>query len=309
MNVKREKKINDMGVKPRRRKRHMEKRQVLYGYLFTLPWLVGFLSFTLYPLFSSLSMSFQRVKISGDGIVTTFIGLGNLVYALTLDFEFLNAVFETARFVIVLTPLIVILALILAMLLNKKLMFRTFFRAIYFLPVIIISGGLMSSLEKNGVFEIIDLTENGILRWMNYTNFKEVYLVIELLLKNIFSVLWFSGVQILIYLSGLQKLDSATYEAAHIDGASNWQVFWKLTFPSMKQFTTLNIVYTIVLLATFPTSKVVVLIKNNMFGQGDYQGLGYSSALSWIYFVMIILIMLLFLLLSGIGKERRANGK
>ncbi|MDF2542333.1 MAG: transporter permease [Herbinix sp.] len=288
-----------------KKRRGMEKRKAFYGYLFTLPWLIGFLSFTLYPLASSLHMSLNKVQISAEGINTTFVGTGNLIYALTLDFEFLEAVIETGRFVIVLTPLIVILALILAMLLNKKLMFRTFFRAIYFLPVIIISGGLMSSLEKNGVFDIIDLTENGILRWMNYTNFRQVYLIIELLLKNIFSVLWFSGVQILIYLSGLQKLDQATYEAAYIDGASSWQVFWKLTFPAMKQFTTLNIVYTIVLLATFPSSKVVALIKSNMFGQGDYQGLGYSSALAWIYFVMIILIMSLFLLLTGIGKERK----
>ncbi len=166
----------------------------------------------------------------------------------------------------------------------------------------------MNSLEKNGAFDIVDLTENSILRWMNHSGFHQIYYVIELLLKNIFYVLWFSGVQILIYLSGLQKLDQATYEAAYIDGASNWQAFWKLTFPAMKQFTTLNIVYTVVLIATFPTSKVVTLIMKNMFGQGDFQGLGYSSALSWIYFVVIILIMFLFLALTGIGTERKRKG-
>ena len=283
----------------------MKKRKALFGYLFTLPWLLGFLSFTLYPLVYSFYMVFHKVQIGADGITTKFLGLGNLIYALSLDFEFLDAILETGRFILVLTPLIVILALILAMLLNRKLWFRTVFRAVYFLPVIIISGGLMSSLEKNGAFEIIDLTENSILRWMNYSDFNQVYLVIELLLKNIFSVLWFSGVQILIYLSGLQKLDKAIYEAAYIDGASSWQVFWKLTFPAMKQFTILNIVYTIVLLATFPTSTVVTLIKKNMFGLGDFQGLGYSSALSWIYFILIILIMFLFLAVTGIGKERR----
>ena len=286
----------------------MKKRKALFGYLFTLPWLIGFLSFTLFPLVDSLYMAFHKVQISADGISTKFLGTGNLMYALSLDFEFLDAIFEISKYILILTPLIVILALILAMLLNRKLWFRTFFRAIYFLPVIILSGGLMNSLEKNGAFDIVDLTENSILRWMNYSDFHQIYYVIELLLKNIFYVLWFSGVQILIYLSGLQKLDQATYEAAYIDGASNWQAFWKLTFPAMKQFTTLNIVYTVVLIATFPTSKVVTLIMKNMFGQGDFQGLGYSSALSWIYFVVIILIMFLFLALTGIGTERKRKG-
>lgn len=286
----------------------MKKRKALFGYLFTLPWLIGFLSFTLFPLVDSLYMAFHKVQISADGISTKFLGTGNLMYALSLDFEFLDAIFEISKYILILTPLIVILALILAMLLNRKLWFRTFFRAIYFLPVIILSGGLMNSLEKNGAFDIVDLTENSILRWMNHSGFHQIYYVIELLLKNIFYVLWFSGVQILIYLSGLQKLDQATYEAAYIDGASNWQAFWKLTFPAMKQFTTLNIVYTVVLIATFPTSKVVTLIMKNMFGQGDFQGLGYSSALSWIYFVVIILIMFLFLALTGIGTERKRKG-
>lgn len=286
----------------------MKKRKALFGYLFTLPWLIGFLSFTLFPLVDSLYMAFHKVQISADGISTKFLGTGNLMYALSLDFEFLDAIFEISKYILILTPLIVILALILAMLLNRKLWFRTFFRAIYFLPVIILSGGLMNSLEKNGAFDIVDLTENSILRWMNHSGFHQIYYVIELLLKNIFYVLWFSGVQILIYLSGLQKLDQATYEAAYIDGASNWQAFWKLTFPAMKQFTTLNIVYTVVLIATFPTSKVVTLIMKNMFGQGDFQGLGYSSALSWIYFVVIILIMFLFLALTGIGTERKHKG-
>lgn len=286
----------------------MKKRKALFGYLFTLPWLIGFLSFTLFPLVDSLYMAFHKVQISADGISTKFLGTGNLMYALSLDFEFLDAIFEISKYILILTPLIVILALILAMLLNRKLWFRTFFRAIYFLPVIILSGGLMNSLEKNGAFDIVDLTENSILRWMNHSGFHQIYYVIELLLKNIFYVLWFSGVQILIYLSGLQKLDQATYEAAYIDGASNWQAFWKLTFPAMKQFTILNIVYTVVLIATFPTSKVVTLIMKNMFGQGDFQGLGYSSALSWIYFVVIILIMFLFLALTGIGTERKRKG-
>ncbi len=290
------------------KKMSMKKRKALFGYLFTLPWLIGFLSFTLFPLVDSLYMAFHKVQISADGISTKFLGTGNLMYALSLDFEFLDAIFEISKYILILTPLIVILALILAMLLNRKLWFRTFFRAIYFLPVIILSGGLMNSLEKNGAFDIVDLTENSILRWMNHSGFHQIYYVIELLLKNIFYVLWFSGVQILIYLSGLQKLDQATYEAAYIDGASNWQAFWKLTFPAMKQFTTLNIVYTVVLIATFPTSKVVTLIMKNMFGQGDFQGLGYSSALSWIYFVVIILIMFLFLALTGIGTERKHKG-
>lgn len=291
-------------MKKTKRKIGLARKKALMGYLFTLPWALGFLAFTVFPLLFSLYMSTQRVKITADGIKTTMVGIGNFSYAITLDFEFIQACLDTLRFVSILTPLIVILALILAMLLNQKMKFRGVFRAIYFLPVVILNGILLSTMEKNGAFDIFNLSENGILRWLQHSDFGEVYAIIQLLLSNIFTVLWFSGVQILIYLSGLQKLSRETYEAAHIDGANSWQTFWKLTFPSLKQFTSLNIVYTIVLLSTFPTSPAMELIKKEMFGQSEFQGLGYASAVSWIYFILILIVLFIFLALTGFGRKK-----
>jgi ABC-type sugar transport system permease subunit len=290
-------------MKKAKRKFGLDRKKALLGYLFTLPWALGFLAFTLFPLLFSLFMSTQKVKITADGIKTAPVGIGNFSYAITLDFTFIQSTLDTMRFVTVLTPLIVILALILAMLLNQKMKFRGVFRGIYFLPVVILNGILLSTMEDNGAFDIFDLSENGVLRWLEYSDFGEVYAIIKLLLSNIFTVLWFSGVQILVYLSGLQKLSREIYEAAYIDGANSWQTFWKLTFPSMKQFTSLNIVYTIVLLSTFPTSPVMKHIKTQMFGQA-VQGLGYASAISWIYFIFILVLLFIFLALTGIDRKK-----
>lgn len=284
---------------------NLKRREALLGYLFTLPWVVGFVLLTLFPLVYSLYMSTQRVEISAEGIDSKPIGFANFVYALTVDFPFIEAVIETMQKVVILTPLIVIISLIIAMLLNQKLFMRGLFRAIFFLPVIIISGGLYNSLERNGAFSIVDLQQSSILRWMEYSELGIVFSIIELLISNIFIVMWLSGVQILIYLSGLQKLSKEIYEAAEIDGATRWQRFWKLTFPAMNHFTILNLVYTIVLLSGFSAFPLMGYIKDKMFGYGEFVGLGYTSALAWIYFVLVLIVLFIFLFLSGFRFGKR----
>lgn len=291
----------------KKKRTSLEKRKARYGYLFTTHWLIGFLVFTLFPLVFSLYMSTQKVTITSQGIATAPMGIGNFIYALTLDFKLLEALLETAKSVVIMTPLIIVLALILALLLNQKIRLRGIFRAVYFLPVIIISGTLMSMLENNNAFAMMDLEKSQALAWVKEIGIGPVYDMIRFLLENISTVLWFSGVQILVYLSGLQKNSSAVYEAAKIDGASTWQTFWAITFPAVNQFTVLNAVYTIVLLSTFPTSPVMQRIQTILFGVKDYEGLGYTSAVTWIYFVVILLILSVFLLILGVRPKRKGN--
>jgi ABC-type sugar transport system permease subunit len=282
-----------------------KKRTAAFGYLFSAHWALGFLALTLYPFLFSLYMSVRSVTVTATGIVSIPMGPQNYSYALTLDIQFIMAILAALKFTGIITPLVIILSFIIGLLLSQPIRMRPLFRAIYFFPVIIISGSLMSLLETNGVFDIIDLEQSGIFRALNQAGLGFFMEVVRFLVSNIFTVLWFSGVQILIYLSGMQKISRSLYEAAWIDGASRWQSFWKITLPSTRQFTLINIVYTVVTLATFTTNSVIEKIRIDMFGNHQFQGLGYASAMAWIYFVVIVLMLLLFLGLTGFRPGRR----
>jgi len=289
------------------KKSRLTRRQALLGYLFSAHWALGFIALTAYPLLFSLYMSTRSVTISARGILSSPMGFQNYSYALTLDISFIMALLDAIKFVGIITPLIIILSFVIGLLLSRPLRMRGLFRAIYFFPVIIISGSLMSLLDKNGVFAIINLERSGIFRALSAAGLGAFWEVVRFLVSNIFTVLWFSGVQILIYLSGMQKISRAMYEAAWIDGASSWQSFWKITLPSTSQFTLINIVYTVVTLATFTTNAVIEKIRVDMFGDLQFQGMGYASALAWIYFVIIVLILLVFLALTG--TKARKEGR
>ncbi|GHT94340.1 ABC transporter permease [Spirochaetia bacterium] len=290
-----------------KRKSALIKRSALMGYLFSAHWAIGFLALTLYPLLFSLYMSTQKVNVSAVGIQTQAIGLQNFFYALTLDIKFIMALLDAIRFVGIITPLVIILSFILGLLLSQPIRIRGIFRSIYFFPVIIISGSLMSLLDTNGVFDIIRLDQSGLFRALNSAGLGLFMDAAQFLVSNIFTVLWFSGIQILIYLSGMQKISRTLYEAAWIDGASSWQAFWKITLPSTTQFTLINIVYTVVTLSTFSTNSVIEKIGTDMFGNLQYQGMGYASAMAWIYFVVIVIILLFFLLITGFRPKKEAR--
>ncbi len=285
----------------------ISRRDARRGYLFTLPWLIGFLAFTLYPVIYSFYLSLHQVVITASGIKTTFVGFRNYAYGFTMDLTFLLAIWEEVKSIGILTPLIIILSLILGLLLSRPIRGKGFFRALYFFPVIIISGPLLSMLETYGVFEIVNLSDSGVLRWMTQMGLGPFLTVVEFLIERIFTVLWFSGVQILIYLSGIQKISGSIYEAAYMDGASGWQAFWKITLPSMSQFTILNVVYTVVLLGTFSNNPVLAMIKTNMFFIDTFKGYGYASAMAWIYFLVIVVLLVVALLIVGLRPKRRKD--
>jgi ABC-type sugar transport system permease subunit len=127
---------------------------------------------------------------------------------------------------------------------------------------------------------------------------------VEYLLTSFILILWFSGVQILIYLSSLQKIDKSIYEAAAIDGASAWESFWKITLPSLSTTTLIIAVYTIITLSHFSENKVIKYIYSQTYAVEG--GIGYSSAMSFLYFfVLILLLAIVSLLLNSRGREAR----
>lgn len=211
----------------------LKTRDSLVGTLFMSPWLIGLLVFTLIPFIYSVWLSLCSVEFGPDGMQTAFVGGRWYKEIFSADAYFLQALKDTLQFIVLFMPMILVVAIICALLLNKALHGRTFFRILFFFPVVVISGPVMEKLISNQATAIIS------------ADTYYVYQVIENLpailstplmyiFDNIVLILWYAGVQMLIVLAGLQKIGDSLYEAASIDGASAWQSFWKITLPYLR---------------------------------------------------------------------------
>jgi len=201
-----------------------------------------------------------------------------------------------------------------------KIFGKGFLRTIFFLPVIIISGPVMKEFIEQGVTSIQGVDNIWFVQRLLATMPTFLSTLLSTLIQSFIMILWFSGVQILIFLSALQKIDRPVYEAAQIDGASKWESFWKITLPNLRSIIVINIIYTIIAFSTFTLNDVIVMIQDSIFSATA--GLGYASALAWIYFVVLVLVIGLFMILYGpkadniygksirkINKEKKAIQK
>ena len=280
----------------------LSTREALFGYVFVSPWVLGFLIFTLVPLGQTIYYSLNQVTVTATGIHLDFVSWANYSRALASDPTFVELligyVFET----LVSVPIIIIFSIIIAMFLNMHFKFKGIFRTIFFLPVVITSGPVIQELVSQGATAVPGLGNSTAVT--DFVAQLPTFLQspVNYLLTSFILILWFSGVQILIYLSGLQKIDKSVYEAASIDGASAWESFWKITLPSLSTTTLIVAVYTIVTLSQFSENKVVKYIYNQTYAvQG---GIGYSSAMSFLFFFVLILILaLVYFLLTSRAKK------
>lgn len=271
-------------------KQRLKIKQSTVGLLFVSPWIIGFLIFTAVPLLYSIFLSFQKVKITTSGIQTKFIKFDNYEYAFAVDANFTEKLTQYLQEMVISVPIIIVFSLIIALLLNQKIKFRGMFRTIFFLPVIIASGPVIKELMDQGITTIPSIEQYAIFQSLNENPDGFLNGILLYLIKNLIMILWFSGVQILIFLAALQKMDKQIYEAAKIDGASNWESFWKVTLPSLFPMIIVNTIYTIVMYSVFSLNPIIAHIQTNMFKVDT--GFGYASALSWIYFLVIALTLL-----------------
>jgi oligogalacturonide transport system permease protein len=269
----------------------LKTKNSLVGLLFVSPWIIGFAIFTAFPLLYSLFLSFQKVKITTSGIQTEFIRFENFQYAFVVDAIFTERLTKYLEEMIISVPIIIVFSLIIALLLNQKIKFRGMFRTIFFLPVIIASGPVMKELIDQGITTIPTIEKYAIYQALTASPDGFLNGILLYLIKNLIMILWFSGVQILIFIAALQKMDKQIYEAAKIDGASNWESFWKVTLPSLFPMIIVNTIYTIVMYSMFSLNPIIEHIQTNMFKVDT--GFGYASALSWIYFLIIALALVL----------------
>jgi len=262
-----------------------ETRKKLEGICFILPWIAGFLIFMAFPLGSSLYLSFRQSVVT-EFFGGNFVGLNNYVNVVT-DVYFGTYFTASLSNALIDIPVIVIFSMFVAVLLNRRLAGRTFFRQVFFLPVIISGAIMVSMADGSGTVNFSTMFGQGLGSLVN--------LLGRGVIDRLGIILWQSSVQILIFLAGLQTISSTVYEAAQIDGASSWEMFWKITVPQMSPIIILNIIYSIIDSFTNASNRIIELVKISLFNKLDF---GYSAALSWIYFIIILLMILLIFVVS-----------
>ena len=272
-----------------------EKKKSLVGYLFLIPWAVGAFFFLIWPLFESVLYSIGDLRIGQDyGVEIT--GFQHYIKAFTEDSTFLPLLTGSLPPVLYQVPIIVLLSLFLALLLNRKFFGRTVIRGVFFLPIIIANGVVISIL--NGDVYSGNLMANASVSNMFNSEmlglfFAELQGMQDLLnlvigfVDSIFNLLWKSGIQTLLYITALQSIPVSMYEAAKMEGGTSWEIFWKITLPMVSPTILLNIVYTIIDTFSDPGNRIVKYV-NDFARAGDFN---YSSALIWIYTLIILVIV------------------
>ena len=291
-------------------KHRLTKRRVrewFYGYLFISPWIVGVSIFFVYAMVRSLIFSFTDVQIGGAAGLT-IIPLENIfqnyINVFTTEVNFPITLGSFAISLVLQLPIIISFSLIIALLLNSKIRARGIFRMIFFLPVIIATGPVMNMLTAQGVASV-PMMNDGSLAAIFAGLPKFLLDPLTELFNSLIIILWNSGIQILIFLSGLQKVSKTLYEAAKIDGASGWESFWKITLPIVKPMILLNAIYTVVTLATGGTNEIIELIYT--VTNAPTKGYEYGMAMSWIYTLIIGVILLIVFLLFREKSDRHVN--
>lgn len=279
----------------------LRQRRAVHGYLFISLWVIGFLTFQAWPFVQSFWLSFNKVDMMA-GFSLQWVGLENYREAFFLDERFVPTLLAVLRDMSLDVPIILVFALFTAFLVNQPLKGRVIFRAVFFLPVVIASGEVLQQLYPQLANTGNTLGSESVSRGLDIPNLVYMYLPqnVAVLLLNTLNrltlILWRSGIQILLFLAGLQGISSSLYEAARCDGASDWEVFWKITLPMLSPIFLVNVIYSIVDSFTDRFNPMLFLIKNAAF-TGQFK-LGYAAALGWVYFLVIFLILLIVMVTS-----------
>lgn len=268
----------------------LARKKSLYGYVFIAPWLIGTLLIFAYPITYSITISFSEIVNVTENKLQ-FVGLANYVRALVEDVTFVPTYLATIQETLIHTPLINVFAMYIALLLNRDIRCRGLFRATFFLPVMLGTGFIMQQLLGQKVDADAMEMARGLLLPEQLTLYlgPSVTNFIQQFLSQITVILWKSGVQIIIYLAGLQSISASLYEAAQVDSATEWEIFWLITLPMMAPMILLNLIYTVVDSFTNVSNPIVSYIYQIGFeGPSQFE---YASAMSWFYFVFVILLI------------------
>ena len=311
--------VSKVKVKPekpakKRKAKSLDKAKARSGWFFILPFVLIFFLIYVPVIIDSITYSFSTIyPLSGGGFVLDYVGWDNYHNALFVDANFVTTLTGGIRQLVLEVPAIVVFSLFMAVLLNQKMVGRTLFRAIFFIPVIL-STGLIDDIDmsnsfadyasgasvaaegatageavqqSSGLISAVDL--QALFATMKVGTGLVQYVVD--IVNDIYDLVNRSGVQMLIFLSGLQSISPAIYESCTIDGATTWETFWKITFPMISPMILVNAVYTVIDSFTSSSNRVMNYIGAVYDGVTTTGGDVLATAMYWIYFSIVILII------------------
>lgn len=271
----------------KKKKGGLERLQRKYAYIFVTPWIFGLVVFFIMPLISSIIYVFSDVSIEPGQVVIDFVGLKNIKYLIYTDPGFSARLGNSIGKMFYSLPLITAFSLIIAVMLNRKFVGRTVFRALFFLPILITSSAVMNLLGGEVLdFQIFSsdgfIDPNNIINNLNIPSaFNDI---VSFLLTSMSTIIYKSAVQVILFLGGLQNIPDSLYEVSKIEGANKWEEFWLITVPGLRHIMSLIIIYTMIDMFTDTDNALVSSAYERMTSQ-DY---GNSSAQLWLYFVIIV---------------------
>ncbi len=295
-------------MKKKKKRLSLMRKRMVAGYLFILPWLVGFLVFYVRSIFQTVQFSFSSMSMDAinGGYTLTPVGWENFRYAFLEHGSFKQTLTSSVMNMLVDVPLITFFSLFMAMILNKKFPGRAIVRAIFFLPVILASGavvdaiamgemmmqggvsGQMQEMEASASSAIAFDIDYLISMFMNLGLPAKLLDYITSAVGRINDIISMSGVQIVLFIAALQSIPSSLYEVAKIEGATGYETFWKITFPMVMPHIITNVVYTIV--DSFEQSEILKLADTTTFDMWNY-GLGSVFSLVSTIVTCIILVV------------------
>ena len=287
----------------RKRSISLEQKRIRWGYIFALPFAVGFVLFFLSPLILYIILGFSKLSLANQGMQLNPVGLENFRQVLFVRVGYLEQVLKSLGELLLTSPAIVLYSLFVATLLNQEFKGRGAVRAIFFLPVIMASGiaavSNNDSLMGHAIHALsgeVSLTGDGnntsmvkgLMDLLGASFSPQLFSFVSNLVGKIYTITMSSGVQILIFLAGLQGISPSLYEASSIEGATGWENFWKITLPMISPVVLVNAVYTIVDQLGGSSNAVIMDMYDTALKQNQF---GYSSAMGLIYFSLIFLVV------------------
>lgn len=295
----------------------IEARKRRTGMLFTAPWTFGLIVFFVLPILLSIIYSFSNVKIVPGGTELEFVGIEHYKVLLLEDSNYTKNFSNDFARLFYTVPIIIALSLVQAIVLNGKFKGRMFARAMFFLPVIISGGVVMTLLKSPSVNCPIFVSEVAEASQANYgsaIDFTELLTdlnlpasmtqLFEKWFSSLYTLIWSCGVQTILFISGLQTIGDSLYEVSKIEGANKWEEFWYVTFPMLGNITLLVMVYTIVDYFISTDNKVMQQATNQMSAMQIYDR---SSAMLWFYLTTAGIVIAVALLLYNRFCLRKWN--
>ncbi len=287
--------------KIKKKSKTFEAKRGKYGYVFVAPYIIGSIFFIVYPIILSIAFSFSKVSNDSVGFTMDFMGLENYKYMLFSDSEYNKTVISTISDMLVNVPIVAIFSFFIASLLNQEFKGRGIARSVLFLPLIVSSTAvnrLLSSREVTAVAENLggnnsssgadfSATLSEALEKMNIGT--EIIDLLSSTVNNIGQVLAMSAIPIIIFLAALQFISPSIYEASYVEGATKWEVFWKISLPIISPMILVVIIYTII--DSFSnTGNAVIKTIHNLSFTGNID-IGKGCAAAWIYLIITMVIM------------------